>query len=469
MLGAPRSVARSMEAASPPQSVPGATGPGSVSNMHYQAPRPLLRLTAAIGAAVFAVLLASTPASAESIVLKSGTKLKAAKVELDGDAVRATLRRDGGTAILTLPFARLDPQSLVALMGRHLPENDGASQLRIGRMALNAALYDEAVERFERAAVLDASLAKESEQGIDRVRALQVDNAIATLETMLRERRPAEMLHDADLLLAGPLATLFSPAQTFRVQALSKLATGMLKNAGVPVGAPKQAQPIPMLGVPAPAPLDLATAAVLEKVSAYETKALHAREGAADPDISSSKARRFLNAAAKSLQQARKLLIKIEAPIPPAVLERAERVRELLVMTYLDVAELYRESGSYTQARARLRAVNILDPDNERGTEIAQAIDEDLRVPGYYESDLYDYPFYTSYGRSRLHHGLYYPGRHYSGRHFGHGHGVHGHYGNGSFHFGISHGGFGFRSHGHYGASHHGHHTRRVVGTRRSR
>ncbi len=413
-----------------------------------------------------ALVIFAATATAETVVLKSGTKLKAARVELEDGAVRATMRKEGGTAIVTLPFARLDPEALVALMGRHLPEDDGASQLRIARMAMSAGLHDEAIERFERAATLDKTLATESEQGVATVRGLQVEAALTRLESMLRERRPAEMLMDVELLSKSELAGSLTTAQVLRVEMLANVADAMLKKAGVPVGAPPVAAP-----VPAP-PLDAKTAAVLERVTAYETKALHAREAAADPDLSASKARRHLNAAAVSLQRARKLLIKVESPAPSKVVERADRVRDLLVTTYLDVAELYRASGAYTQARSRLRAVNILDPDNERAVELARAIEEDLRAPYLHETDLYDYPFST-YRRSLLHNGLYYPGAfvgrvgfgHLGFGHLGHHHG-HGH--RGGFHVGISHGGFGFRVHRHYGASHHGHHVRRVIGTRRS-
>lgn len=411
-----------------------------------------------------ALALSLPAAAAETLVLTSGKKVKAAGLELEDDAVRATLHVDGGTAVVRYRFDRLDPFHLVDLLERRWivgqdARADGAAALRIAGVAQRFGLLDEAVVWFARAAELDPGLVPARDAGLEVIRTARVDGALGVLEDLLRAQQPGKLVGAADEVLAGELGLLLTPAEALRVNALRGLATKLLAKdepAAEPVLAPEPAPPLP-----AAVGLTKATAKAVERVDAAIAKARAARDQAADPKLSNARARRLLETGARSLLDARRALRELPQPLPPAVLDRAAVVDDALVTTWLDVAELYREARRYQTARRFLRAARLIDPESERAGEIEQKLEGPPPGELPYEEPALDWLYYpagyTLFG-TRPHR--------CSSRYLRYG-SAYLRYGNLGFrghrHYGLSIGGHGYRHH--HASPHHG--SRRVVGRRR--
>ncbi|MDJ0974606.1 MAG: hypothetical protein QNJ98_09120 [Planctomycetota bacterium] len=395
---------------------------------------------------LFAVLLLlAPPAEAETLVLKSGKKVKAASVELEDDAVVATLHVDGGTAIVRYRFDRLEPFHLIDLLERRLivgqdAKADGAAALQIAAIAKRHGLLDEAVVWLSRAAEIDPALVPKRDAGLETIRTARVNGAFGVLEDLMRAKQPEKLIDAADEVLAGELGLLLTPAEALRVGALRGLAVKLAAKGKAPV--PAAAAPAAPAGLAPAAGLDAKTVKALDRVDAALGKATAARDKATDPGISNVRARKLLETGAKSLLDARRLLRELAAPLPAPALDRAIAVDEALITTWLDVAELYHEANRFQTARRFLRAARLLDPENERAREIEIKLETPRPVEPPYEPTTLDYLYYPSgytlwggapyryrstylrYGSSYLRYGNlgFRACRHYGCRIGGHGH-----------------------------------------------
>lgn len=354
------------------------------------ASRFLLLLLAAIAGCVLA-LCRARPALAETLRLRSGRALRVDEVRVRERALSLTLRTDGGVVRMDLPFERFDPRSLLAALDRHLPAGDAAARLRTARLALELDLRGEAALRFHQAAALDPALASERDAGLAVIRALEAADALVDLETRLRGGAdPRGVLALASALLEGPHRASLTPVQVLRVRVLAGLARGLVQRQGEPqVAADETATPAPAPPVTAALPADLAA-----RLRGEETKARTAREAAADPTTGARRAARHLETAARALLQGRRLLRGASAEVQASAEDVARTLHELLVATYLDLADLYRLEGRFAEARARVRAALILDPGNEQAWEQRRLIEEDLRVDPFVEDPYYGLGYY---------------------------------------------------------------------------
>ena len=122
----------------------------------------------------------------------------------------------------------------------------------------------------------------------------------------------------------------------------------------------------------------------LAPLRAQLAKAQHAREVAADPAVSVEDAMRHLEIAARELLDARRAAhkIRVEDLDEESATELEDlglELRELLIGSYLELADLYRQRQLFEEARARVRAVLILDPGNEQAWSQRHLIEDDLR------------------------------------------------------------------------------------------
>ncbi len=416
---------------------------------------------------------APAPAHAEAVRLKSGKLLDVDAVKVLEDRINVTMHRDGGTARVDLRFALLDPRGLLELFDRHTDRKDAAQRLRSARVALGSDLRGEAAKRFREAAVLDAALAPERDAGLATLRMREATEGLGELEQRLRQGDdPHTAMALSAALLEGPQAAGLTTAQQVRARSLGALARRLFKRDQARAAkqlladAPQPAAKPAAGAAPKAAAKGGAVAELFARVRGHEAKATTARDAAADPKISPRTALRHLEAAATALQHARRLVREAPASLVAEMTPHAERLRGLLVATYLDLADLYRGAGRFSEARARVRAALILDPGNEQAWAQRKLIESDLRrdpvfddgalggpaVQTYYYSPS---PYYGSYLRRS---GLGYPRSLYRSSRYG---GLHGGFhldlGSSHLHFGLGRG----HSHGH------AHGTRRVTGTRR--
>ncbi len=332
------------------------------------------------------VLLSVGPAVAsETIRLRGGDKLEVDAVEVLEDRIRITLLRDGGTARMDLPFARLQGRGLLALIDRHTSPEDATWRLRSARLALERGLRAEAARRFRRAAKLDPALAEERDAGLARIAALEATDGLDALERALRRGDdPHAAMALAGALLDGPQAASLTPAQRLRAETLARLARALFKReqqraARALIEAKKPAPPAPV--EPPPVDEDLAS-----RLRALETKADVAREAASQPKLSSTRALRHLRKAADLLRDARRVLRSAPPAARTALVETSERLRLTLAATYLELADLLRVLGRFNEARAHVRAALILDPGNERAWTQRELIERDARRDPAFES-----------------------------------------------------------------------------------
>jgi hypothetical protein len=325
-------------------------------------------------AALLAVALGAGAARAETVVMRNGDVLEASEVRLapKGNGIVVTIKVEGGTASYTFAFARVDPASLLALLDARTPADDAAGQARLARIALEVGRRDEAALRIARAVALDLAFAPERDEIFTRIQELEVLDAVQSVERRLRAGDPKGALVLAETLLDGGLGVGATDEHVLRVNALAELARRILQAKASPTPAP--APPAPP-GSPVPAP-----PGPLDEAAALEERALAARDAAADPAIPMADAIRHLEVAAKALLDARRLLAKILPPPTEEVAARKAAARDLLVATWLDLADLLRQAGDFGAALDRVRAALILDPGDERAWEIRRWIEEDLRL-----------------------------------------------------------------------------------------
>ena len=327
--------------------------------------------------ALLALALKATPAHAERIVLRNGYALDASDVSLTTDGVRATLRRGGGTVRVTYAYGRIEPLSLMRLLERHADPEDAAARLRMARAALEAGLYEEAVDLHEQAAELDPALGVLRDKALATVRARRVAEAMADIERLLREGEdPRDAATLAGALLVGPLGGSLRPVERQRVRTLARLAQRMVERqaAAANAGAAQPAGPLPAqpsAGPPAP----------VDRLAALEAKARAARERAADPSLDDARALRHLEQAAVALLDARRLLQSLPTQIVTSLGDRPEALFELLLATWLDIADIYRLARWFDEAHTRIRAVLILDPGNPGALELRRLVQADLVGP----------------------------------------------------------------------------------------
>ncbi len=328
-----------------------------------------------------AVLLpwAASAAGAETVRLRSGKSLDVDAVHVLEDRIRITIFKGGGTAKVDLRFALLDASDLLRLLDRHTDAQDGALRLRSAQVALERGLRHEAAQRFREAARLDAALEQARDAGLARIAALEAAAGLAELEAQLRGGAdPHGAMALAAALQGGPVGPFLSPRQRLRVETLAALARRLFKRdqrrAARALLALPAADSLPAVAAPGAAGDDPLAA----RLRALEAKAVAAREAAADPLLADERVLRHLDVAATALLDARRALRDAPAEQLGNLLPVGARLSRLLVATYLDQADLFRLRGQWGAARARVRAVLILDPGNEDAWSQRTLIERDL-------------------------------------------------------------------------------------------
>lgn len=337
-----------------------------------------VRLLSAVLALVAALVAAAAGARAEPVRLADGRTLQATAVHLRDGRVELTLHVDGGSARVDLPYARVDPDALLALWDAHTDRADAAQVLAGARLALRLDRRAEAVRRFRAVAALDPHLAAEAEAGLTTVRTRDAAQGLLDLETRLRAGSdPLAAAALAAALLEGPQGAGLTEVQRLRVRTLGRLARHLAARAAQPAvvaqaaAAPAAHAPVP----PAAAPAD----DLQEHLTALETQARAAREAAADPDVAPSRARRHLEVAARALLAARRLLRQAPAARQAALAATAERLLDTLVSTWVELADLARQQQDFEAARGCVRAALLLDPGDEAALQQRRFVEEDLR------------------------------------------------------------------------------------------
>ncbi len=431
-----------------------------------------MRTAAALFAATALLVATALPARAERIHLKGGRVLDVDELEIKAKAVNVTIRKDGGTARVDLPFERLEPKALLALIDRHTDPQSGSARMMSARLALRLGMRAEATERFEQAAALDPALAEEGKAALAALAKREAADALSGLEKLLRAGGdPRAVITRAAALLEGLGASRFEAGELLRISTIARLAqmrfeqqvtdpaAGLVPEPGGPLpepkpDAPQQPQPDPDAK---PAPLSETAQRVLAELD----KARHARDRAADPALSLERAVRYLETAARVLLDGRRALQQDPKAFGAETDDVYATLHALLVATYLDLADLYRQQGRYDDARAMLRSALILDPGNEEAREQRQLIEEGIRQEAREFEEPRGVAFYriTPWGIGPFFR-PHYPLGYGFGHHYGHPCGGYG----GGVHIGIRIGG----GHAHVHAGHHhGGHVTRHVGRRR--
>ena len=357
--------------------------------------------------------LVGVPVQAEEVVLVSGQRLTPKRVEIVTDGtrdtgIRATFEVAGGTTQATYAFGRLERRSLFALLERLLiveagDDKDGAAAhgralLRIGDVARGIGAVEDAAAYFVRAGAVAPTLAEARDQRLEAVRAERARALLLDLERELRAGKPEVVLGIAAAFAASPFQVPLSAVERMRMDALVRLARPAVKQ-------PAAVKPVKV--PPAAPPAALPAAKLHPRVAAagaHRAAAAGALDKAADPGVSNRSARRLLEKAARHLLEARRELLRGgPGPIPAAVVQAASAVNDDLVDTYLQVGELLRQEGRFSEARRWLRAVTVLDPENPRAAALATRIEDDLHAPlephgdPYYDADPFAHYFTGSY------------------------------------------------------------------------
>ena len=327
-------------------------------------------------------------AAAETVRRKDGKVLEVAGVTFQGDRVEVVVEQGEHAARIVLRLDQLDPDDVLPLWDRtHSPE-DAAAVIASADLALRLGQHGEAANRYEVAFRLDPSLRARRDAGLARIRAVEAAAALRDVEA--RVRAGADLRGSAALARALLEDAALSPAQRRRVATLARLAEKLADRedarAAAPAPAPEPPTPAePKADAPAATPAppspDAALAAIRHRLGAFAHRADLAREAAAAVTITNRQAIRHLQTAADAYLLARRLVREAPATLAAALAEVGEDLRLALATTYLDLADLFRQEGRFEEARARVRAVLILDPGNEHAWELRRMIEDDLRNP----------------------------------------------------------------------------------------
>lgn len=364
---------------------------------------------------------------AERVRLRSGREIEVASVRVLADRLNVSVEADGTVSRVDLLFTRIDPSSLLRVVDAHSDPKDAQAWLRSARLAFAGGLHEHAALRFIEAARLDPTLRSAQKEGLAAIRRAAARAGLEDLEQRLRagrDPRGAALL--ADAILDSVHAAELTAAQRRHVEALGALARRLVQrelersasaqsasaqSAAAQNEAQEPASP-QAGGVPAgqkenkvdpPSPLDAMPDGPVESESkelaslrARLTKATHAREAAADPLVAQDDALRYLEIAARELLAGRRAAHKVRAEALNAAEARELEdigldLRYLLLSTYLELADLYRQRGFFDEARARVRAVLLLDPGNEAAWSQRHLIEDDLRRVSEPREDPYRY------------------------------------------------------------------------------
>jgi tetratricopeptide (TPR) repeat protein len=318
--------------------------------------------------------------SAEEVVLASGTRYQATKVEVDEAArrVRFTYPAGGGSATVSVAFDRLDAKSLFALVVARTPADAPGAQLALAAFALDRGLPSEAADRYRRAAEMDPALAAERDAGLAAVAEAEARRVLGTAEAEMRRGRYAGAIERAEqaVALAGPTSTT-----AVKAKGVVELATKLLARDRVRTEAEAKAK------VDATAAAEEAAfRTALDDADAKILRAVDRRDRVANPSLSRSRVVEELETADVLLREGRRLLERardLAGDRADDVVKRDREALSILVANHLDLADLYRQQGRFEKARARARSALILDPQSDRARDVQDRIEEDLRTPPY--------------------------------------------------------------------------------------
>ncbi len=363
---------------------------------------------AALGCAVLVGAFAGQ-GRAETVRLKSGAAYEAHSLEVKGERLVLRLSLGAGTGTASFPFASIHAGDLARILAARLAADDAPGQLRIARLALEAGRYAEAVERAQRAAMLDPLLGAGSTEVLGAVRAAQAGAALVEIELDLRLGRPLAARERAWALLEAGVPVTAPELEAAKARLLLALAEAALAPQQA-AEAPVEAPPEPLGPQGAPPPGIAAPPSAWTDALALQARALETRTQAADPALAAPQREALLSGAAVDLLDARRLLLALPTTAAPDLGARLESLRGLLVATWLDLADLARGAGQPEIALDRVQAALVLDPEHPRAWELRRWIEGDLSAafltgplepsvwfsPGYFSSGYFGSGFLSS-------------------------------------------------------------------------
>lgn len=401
--------------------------------------RCLLLLCAAVAG------LLATPAhahAAEAVVLVSGETLQVTHVEVDAKAeqMRFRIAMPSGVALVTEPYDRIAPRTLIGLLREHHvadltePTARASAVLHLAQTALARDLTDEAAEAFVEAATLDPTLAEARDGGLAALRVRTTTRVLTEVEGHVRARHAYRALAAIEAARADVLYEAWTPVERMRLGVLERMARRLAPGGGVPVVPPAQeavpVEPVPVQpAAPAPpAPEPPVLSPVERKVflatAAELRKAREARLEAADPTRSAARVQRALDQAARAYLAARRRLLALPQPMPEPLLAQATEAQTGLLEVTLAAAEALRLRGRRSEALRYLGAARALDPESPAVLELAARLDADARdalaeprtypyrydghwLGGFSYGTLYTHPTWLYRSRSGYGYGLF--------------------------------------------------------------
>jgi tetratricopeptide (TPR) repeat protein len=318
----------------------------------------------------------AAPGRAETVRLKSGAAYEASSVEVKGERLVLRLSLGAGTGTASFPFASIHAGDLARILAARLAPDDAPGQLRIARLALEAGRYAEAFERAQRAAMLDPLLGAGSTEVLAGIRAAQAREALVEIELDLRLGHALAARERALALLEAGVPVLPPELEAAMARLLLSLAEAVL---APPM--PADAPPALLEADPALPPGMAAPSSAWTDAVALQERGLAARMQAADPALAAPQREVLLSEAAVDLLDARRLLLALPTTAAPDLGARLERLRELLVATWLDLADLARGAGQPGVALDRVQAALVLDPEHPRAWELRRWIEGICRRP----------------------------------------------------------------------------------------
>lgn len=364
----------------------------------------LSRLFICLSLLAASLVLVAPQLAAETIRLRAGSTLDVDHVEFQDEHVRVRARIDGGTAVLSLPFERIEPASLLALIAGHFDANDVAAQLRaaaiLGRAATagplrqDAAALEAAAERYERVLLLDESKGAEVVAAVQALAARHSARHLAPIEEAIREGKGAAAVEAIVELHDSPLLDYFDAAGRLKLGVLEQLAQKLASSQLAPVAVDDE--------------MDHGDRSRLRRAHRELAHASEDRNAAIKATQSDRRARSALLRAERHLHKAHRLIGQITSGAAARIEQERDLVNGLLLRNALDLAAMYRDARRPDDALRRIRTALLIDPDNAEALALKKAIEaEQTPTPEVEppESELLLDSLYTPYyyrGRSYL-------------------------------------------------------------------
>ena len=342
---------------------------------------PLLTASCALALLLCGLLLVATPAqAADSVTLRSGRTLTIAAHRFEAKGLHITQHVDGGTLGIRLAYRTIAPASLEQLLLAHAAGADAAKRMRLAAIALDAGL-PHASERLYAQLAEEPKSAAAANDGLKRARRAVATSALDNFARGIATGTDRALMRTRISVFAdGPYVSHLTPLEQRRLAAFARLVEP----------APVAATPAAAVEVPAPVAAPDALPAAAQKLRADIDTAHALRERAAEPDMSSKDVRSLLRRAASALRAARKAAKSLPADVPPEMAIGLRAVAtDLLVATYVDLAQWHRQAGRLRKAREYVRLALLYRPEHPGALQQRGLIEADIAAAAAY--DPYDH------------------------------------------------------------------------------